>query len=174
MEEQVPVYVPAVLYDTLYYPDGRVIHLPPVKNVIQVSFGLLLAALTSGKNATAITYMEVGSGNPSWDASPPPPAASTGETGLIAGINRQAPTLWDWLNQDNTVAGGATARVGAHLTFGIGIANGTLRELAMYGGAAATATLGTGTLVNVLRHVAISKAAGAADFSLARLLVLQF
>lgn len=69
---------------------------------------------------------------------------------------------------------GVGARVQATTTFGIGVANGTLREVGMYGGETASATLATGNLVNVLRHVAIDKPAGGGDFALTRKLVFQF
>lgn len=229
----------AELLDIIEYPDGRVIELPPVHNVIQTKFGPLLAALISGTNTTAITYMEVGTGDPGWDAAPPPPAPSVDQTGLLAPIVRAAPASWAYLLGDNslaanttsttTVAPGSvvvtpvsmtgitngiilvvgsagaselvtvtastgttftatflkahgpasytivhnTARVQATVTFGIGVANGTLREVAMWGGQASSSTVG-GDLVNIIRHVAISKPSGGQDFSLTRKMVFQF
>lgn len=237
-----PVYIihGAELHDVKVYRDGRVELLPPVHNVVQTRFAPLLASLTSATNTTAITYMEVGSGNSSWDAAPPPPTPSTGETGLLASIARAAPASWAYVLGDNSLAANTTStttvapgsvtvtpvamtnittstvltvgsgsgselvtpssttgstftatfakshgpssytiinvtgRVQATVTFGLTVANGTLRELAMYGGQTSSSTISTGDLVNVLRHVAIDKPSGAADFSLTRKLIFQF
>jgi hypothetical protein len=177
-------YIPvgAVMRDELHYPDGRVVYLPEVRNTIQLTFSALMAKLASGKDATAITRMEVGSGDPGWDAAPPPPAPGNAQTALLNPIGRSAAfvpgTDWVYLQTPptipETVVGGPTSRVQVTIVFAIGTVNGTLREAALYGGNLATGTSSTGDLVNVLRHTAINKPAGGSDFQLTRKVILQF
>jgi hypothetical protein len=168
-----------VLEDEKRYPDGTVVKLPPVHNVIQVAgMGALIGKLTSGKDLTfGLKYIEVGSGNAVWDATPPPPAPSSSETGLLAPISRVLFSGADWaylVPNTSTVSGSPTRRIQLSVIIATGVGNGNLREVALYGGALATATLATGDLSSVIRHVVIAKPSGTGDFNLSRTLTIQY
>ena len=162
--------------DELVFPDGRRILLNDVHNRLQTTFGILKAGLVSGKETVYIKYLEIGSGDVSWDASPPPPDPGTAQTGLLAPIARVGPFTgadWSYMNA-GVVSGTPTNTVMLTATVAVGVGNGVLREAALWGGTTATASLGTGILVNVVRHVAISKPAGTGDFALTRQLTVTF
>lgn len=171
----------AEIYDELHYPDGRVERREPFHNTIQIlPFGALKAKLLTGKDSAPWRYLELGTGDPAWDASPPPPTASATESALLAPLARSNLLIgadWTYLavppTSPETVSGAPTGRVRLSVTFGIGIANGNLREVALYGGAAASGTLSTGDITSVIRHTVIQKPAGGSDFALVRILILQ-
>lgn len=167
------------LQDEIHRPDGTIEILPVVHNVLQTSgAGTLIGKLMSGKDLTAgLKYIELGTGNAAWDASPPPPAPSAAETGLVAGIARvlYSGTDWGYLVPNTlTSSGSPTRKIQLTVTISTGTANGNLREFALYGGAAASGTLATGDLVSVIRHVVINKPSGTGDFNLVRKISIQF
>ena len=171
----------AEFYDELHYPDGRVVKRAPVHNVLNTQFNVLKAKTVTGKDATPIRYLDVGTGDPAWDSAPPPPTPSTTEAGLLAPLARSnllTGADWEYMvtppTSPESVSGVPTSRVKMSTSFSVGVANGNIREAALFGGAAATGTLSSGDLVNVLRHTVIQKPAGASDFTLVRILIIQF
>lgn len=160
-----------------HYPDGRIIYLPAVHNRLQASFNIAKAGLISNKDSGFIKYVEVGSGVPSWDASPPAPDPGTANTALIAPISRVGPytsTDWSYLDGSGNITGTPTGSVQLTSTLSVGVGNGTLREAAMWSGSAASGTIGTGLLVNVVRFVGIAKPSGGSDYSLVLKLFITF
>jgi hypothetical protein len=166
-----------ILQATLEYPDGRTIVLPSVHNRLQATFNVTKAGLISGKDTGIVRYIEVGSGDPSWDAAPPPPDPGTAQTGLLAAISRVGAFTnadWAYLDGAGVVTGTPTGTVQLTATIGIGSGNGTLRECALWAGTAASATIGTGSLANIIRFVAIPKPSGGSDFNLVLKVTIAF
>lgn len=145
---------------------GESILLPVGYNLVVDAFSKLIAMLvkrdtTYASDANYKIYWEVGAGNSSWsDSAPPAPAAS--DTALLAAAYRKVITPSadiSYIDSSNAVSASPTNRLQIITTFGSAEANGYLREFGIFAGAA-TATLGSGTMINRKTHGVIYKTSG--------------
>ena len=139
-------------------------------NLIVNEFGVLLAALCSGQGGYAgITWWAVGQGESSWDTSGTPEPSVT-QTTLIDEIARVQPTL-TYLDANGNPTTTVTNVVQATAVFGLGVANGSLREQGLFGGTA-TSAANTGQMIDAVNNAIISKPSGSGDFVLTRVISL--
>ena len=126
--------------------------LPLSPNLVCFTALDLIGALLTGDESGGIAFLAVGTGDPGWDAQPPPPDRS--RTALTAEIYRIRLRPGIEISYDSS-AGAVDVRV----SLGPGVATGPLRELGLFGGPA-TAMPGSGLLVNHKVHDRIDKAGG--------------
>lgn len=135
--------------------------------VVTDQMGLALAELIAAEAATGI-YLAVGEGLAEWDELPAPPQPDRIRTTLHNEIARVLVSV-EYLDEAGAVVLDPTNRLACNGLFGIGVANGTLREMALFVGGA---TINTGHMIAVAHFGAISKPAGGSDFSLTRVMRL--
>lgn len=151
-------------FDTHKYEDGRV---EPGQhgefewgwNQIQNSFATLLAAWCRGEAGyDRITFVGIGSGNVSWDTTPP--TQSYSDTTLTTEYFRKAVTQANIVYIDpvtNLPTGGTpSSKIEITVTLLTSEANGAMREFGLFGGTA-TSTLDSGQMVNWIVHSRIDK-----------------
>lgn len=144
-------------------------------NLIVVGMGVVLAGLLKGDPdfAGGIIRHAVGRGNPAWDI-PGPPAPSYGATSLVDEYFRKAPTAISYLDPGGAPVVGPTRSILVQTVLDYGEANGGggeyIREQGLFGGLA-TDTLGSGTMINLIYHVAKFKNSG---IKITRYINLQF
>ena len=140
-------------------------------NLIVDACSTLLAALMKGEeNIVGITYWENGSGLAAWDTTLPDPEAS--DVALTTPLYRKAITAEDivYLTPQNTESPTRTSKIQITVSFSSLESNGDLREFAIWGGNA-TASLGTGIMIDRKTHGLITKNS---EITLTRILRLQF
>lgn len=116
-------------------------------------------------------YLAVGSGLASWDTTTPRPQPVFAQAALQNEMARTLATAV-YLNISGQIVAGPTRYVQLSASFGIGVANGTIREMGLF--AFGSATLGSGKLIEAVNFAAISKPSGVSDYSLARTMRLNF
>jgi hypothetical protein len=116
-------------------------------------------------------YIAVGSGLADWDSANPLPQPAFAQSALQNELARAVATTV-YLDDTERAVAGPTRRIECSATFGVGVANGTLREMGIF--AYGSGTLGSGKLIAAVNFAAISKPAGGSDYSLARLMRLAF
>jgi beta-lactam-binding protein with PASTA domain len=131
---------------------GSTRQLPLSPNLVCFTALDLIGALLTGDAPGGIAYLAVGTGDPAWDAQPPPPDRS--RTTLTAEIYRIRLRPGIEISYDSSAGA-----VDVQVSLGPGVATGPLRELGLFGGPA-TAMPGSGLLVNHKVHDRIDKAAG--------------
>jgi hypothetical protein len=156
------VHIPTSLHDTLLdlkTGERTVIH-DGQSNLIVVGFGLLVASLLIGNvtNSLPISYWAVGEGEGAfWDdltATQRQSKSYFGLTGLYNETFRVATTNVFIDADDNEVPNDhPTNRVEVRAVFGSEV-TGSLREFGIFGGAA-SATLGTGIMIDHKAHQVI-------------------
>jgi hypothetical protein len=136
-----------------------------------------LTIVTSARTAFAralaneTVYLVVGSGDSAWDSANPIPQPGLGQTTLLNELARVVATV-EYLDPTGAVSGSPTNRLRFSGTFGIGVANGTIREYGIM--AFGTGTANSGVLIGAINITAINKPSGGSDFSLARYVRLTF
>ena len=145
------MFVRGAFRDRLEGPDREPVEAPWQANLVVWSALDLIGALLCNRSR-GVTYLAVGAGDPAWDANPPPP--DRGRTALTAEVLRVRVEPGEGLTHDPR-----TGRVTVRVSLGPRTANGTLRELGLFGGDASPRP-GTGTLVNHSVHPALQKRAG--------------
>jgi len=131
---------------------------------------LMGEALAQALKETTL-YLAVGSGLVAWDTASPLPQPAAGQLTLSNELARAVATSV-YLDDTERTVGGPTRRIACSATFGVGVANGTLREMGLF--AYGSGTLGSGKLIAVVNFAAIVKPSGGSDYSLARLMRLAF
>ncbi len=131
---------------------GGVLELAQAPNLVCFAALDLIGLLLCGWTRGGVTYLAVGSGDPSWDAHPPAPDRS--RTALTHEVYRIRLRPGAEVSHD-AGAGAVDVRV----TLGPGVATGALREVGLFGGDASAAP-GSGLLVNHKAHDRIDKADG--------------
>lgn len=116
-------------------------------------------------------YLAVGSGLASWDTTTPRPQPAFGQTSLQNELARALATAV-YLDSSGQAVAGPTRYVQLSVSFGVGVANGTIREMGLF--AYGSATLGSGKLIEAVNFAPIDKAAGVNDFTLTRTMRLTF
>ena len=152
--------------DTYEWADGRRLIGPWKRNQIQNAAPILVGGLLrrAGELAfpgfTGITYIGYGSGNVSWDITPPVQDAA--DTTLTLEYFRKIVPNTDLFFLDPLAAPGSapvagpTRRVGFVGTLLPAEGNGSLREFGLFGGLA-SGTLDSGTILNWIVHPLITK-----------------
>jgi len=135
--------------------------------VIVTGMGPALAQLLQAETI----YLAVGEGLSAWDSATPIPQPTTAQATLQNELARAIATV-SYLDDSNRVVAGPTRRLECVASFGVGLANGTLREMGLY--AFGSGTLGSGTLIAAANFAAVSKPAGGGDYTLARTMRLVF
>src|SRR5262245_8181672 len=125
--------------DRLTGPGRTAVEAPWRPNLVLWSALDLIGSLLCNRSQ-GLTFLAVGSGDPSWDTKPPTP--DKGRTGLTAELYRLRLVPGETLSYDP-----ATGRLHVHASLGPGKATGTRREWGLVGGAASPRP-GSGTLVN--------------------------
>ncbi len=120
--------------------------------IVYGALDLIGSLLCNTPGAAPIHWFAVGSGNAAWDAAPPTPVRAT--TGLTAEVFRKPLTPGDISYDPQAKA------LTLQLRLGPDDAAGPLREFGVFGGRAASARPGSGTLVNYKAHPVIQKTAG--------------
>lgn len=127
-------------------------------NIIVSSVANLVAGLFQNHAPySGVQRMAVGSGDAAWDSLPNriPPAPVITQTRLDAEIGRVVPVII-FLAPDNTASSTPTNRIQVTGTFGAADANGSWREMGVFGGNS-TASINTGILINYIRFPIITK-----------------
>ena len=163
--------------DVLRYPDGARVVTAWQHNLVVNSFANLVAALCvgngagTGPNATyvGIQQMAVGTGLVSWDTGGTP-APNLTDTTLVTELARKVVTV-QFVDGSGNVIAGPSPNILVTCTFNVGEANGALREWGLFGGNA-TATLGSGIMVDHVTTPVLQKPAGVNDFALTRLVTI--
>ena len=101
-------------------------------------------------------FVAVGTGDPAWDDSPPPPPERD-VTSLVRETARLLVADVVFLDDAGRPTERPTQRLGFSVNFGRGEANGTLRECGLFGGIEATGDLGTGSLLSYFTFRRIDK-----------------
>lgn len=130
-------------------------------NQIQNTGAILLASLLKGEAGyNYMNYLGIGSGDVSWDTTPP--TKSYDQTTLENEYFRKAVATTDITYLDpltDLVSVTPTNKIEATVTLAAGEATGSLREFGLFGGTA-TATLDSGEMLNWISHARIDKGAG--------------
>lgn len=146
--------------DKITYPDGSV-EVRNYVNTVVDDCSRLIASLMKGQvGHKGITYWAVGSGAGSWDNANPP-APTVGDTKLVNETFRKAVLDTDivFLDANDAETQAVTNKIQIKLVFNEDEANGELREFGLYGGNA-TATKGSGIMINRKTHGLIYKTSG--------------
>lgn len=131
----------------------------------------LTAGIVLARALTAETvHMAVGSGDVAWDAETSIPQPTTAQALLLNELGRVVATL-EYLDEDGIVTLDETNRIRFSGSFGIGVANGTIREVGIF--AFGSGTIDTGLLIASINIEAIAKPAGGGDYTLSRLMRLN-
>ncbi len=139
--------------DRLYDVSGALVFDHSSSNLIVYgALDLIGSLLCHQPGAAPIRWFAVGSGNAAWDAAPPTPVPAT--TGLVAEVFRKP------LEQGDITYDPTAKALTLQLDLGPNDTVGPLREFGVFGGGAASARPGSGTLVNYKVHPVIQKAAG--------------
>jgi hypothetical protein len=163
IKEKVPFKVVGRWFDKYIYPDGREEFGEHGEfewgyNQIQNTCAVLLASLLKGEAGyNYMNYFGVGSGDVSWDTTPP--TKSYDQTTLENEYFRKSVLTTDIVYLDpltDLVSGTPTSKIEVTVTLAAGEATGTLREFGLFGGTA-TATLDSGEMVNWISHARIDK-----------------
>lgn len=129
--------------------------------IIPDTFGVALAELLYGKTL----YLAIGVGLAEWDALPAPPQPGRTQTQLYNEVARVVAT-----NRYLTAIGGVsmvpTNQLECEGTYGLGVANGTLREMGLFVGG--TSAINSGRMMAVVHFAAIAKPSGGGDYALTR------
>ncbi|MGE3620680.1 MAG: PASTA domain-containing protein, partial [Acidimicrobiia bacterium] len=138
--------------DELVRADGTVERSPWRPNlVVRGGLDLVAALLCEHEGARGLGWLAVGTGDGTWDATPPPrDPARRALTAEVARVALQPGTRQLSYDEDG-------GRVVVRATFGRGVATGTLRETGLFGGARASILAGSGVLVNHQAHGPIDK-----------------
>lgn len=124
------------------------------KNIIVLDASMLIAELCKNYDVDGITYLALGSGNPSWDPMNPPDPTTSQNT-LFVELGRR------FVSDTSYVDGGVpvsyrTNVVDFSFVFPPGIATGSLVEMGLFGGTGASAPNG-GTMINYYTFPVIVK-----------------
>jgi hypothetical protein len=143
-------------------PDGTeevVEETPWNSNMIVLGMSIALAALMKGDPnfAGGIKYHAVGRGLPAWDPLPTPPTPLVSAVSLVDEYFRKPPTAISYLDPLGNPVPGPTRSILVQTILDYTEANGMageyIREQGIFCGQA-TAALGSGTMVNLIYHVA--------------------
>jgi hypothetical protein len=142
------------------YEGGVLVHEYRQSNIIVNTASILIARLLkdSSEPAAGITYLAVGSGNPSWTITDPP-APTTSQILLENEYYRKAIQLSTFVHPETGEPTTTDTNIVDYVTtFGEAEAVGPMLELALFGGDA-TAERNTGTMINWRTIPIISKTA---------------
>lgn len=148
--------------DTLVRADGTVLEFPERHNQIQ-NMGLIVqAALLRGYTWPAvdahIRYMDIGAGNPAWDAGwPSEPALDVEANALFDWSLRVPVSTWTFLDGVGEPTATPTMVIRAEVILGPGVGTGTLREFGFFGGGSGAAPGVSDHMVNWVAHQPIYK-----------------
>lgn len=151
-----PVKIVGETIDRIF-KNGKLVEEIEGHNLVVNQFLNLCMALMKGQSGYAgLTYWAVGSGADSWDSTMPSP--SVGDTALTNEIGRVAiaPSEISFLDSNGNVSANPTNIIQIVHTFGINDCNGKWREFGIFGGTA-TATSGSGVMINKRHHAVITK-----------------
>jgi hypothetical protein len=140
------------------YEGGELVHSYQKSNIIVNTASILIARLLkdNAEPANGISYLAVGSGNPSWQLLDPP-APTTSQTRLENEFYRKAIDLSTFVDPDTgEPTETQTNIVDYSVSFGEAEAVGPIMELSLFGGGATT-ELNSGTMVNWRTFPVISK-----------------
>jgi len=112
-------------------------------NKILNGAGLMLAQFCQNETLSGLTYIAVGTGDPSWGDNPPEPDVT--QTELVAEIYRKPIMVRRYLDESFNTVPGPTRIIEVEVTFMEHEANGPWREMGLFGGNA-TADLNSGYL----------------------------
>ena len=146
--------------DVITYPDGTKETRNYVNTVVDDCSRLIASLMKGQAGHKGIAYWAVGSGAGTWDnANPPAPAV--GDTKLVNETFRKAiqPSDIVFLDVNDNVTALVTNKLQIKVSFLEAEANGELREFGLYGGEA-TATKGSGIMINRKTHGLIYKTSG--------------
>lgn len=149
-----PIPLLAGTYTDRLYDASRILVLSRSGSnlIVYGALDLIGSLLCNAAGAAPIQWYAVGSGNAAWDTAPPTPVRAT--TGLTAEVFRTPLTPGDISYDPQAKA------LTLELRLGPNDAVGPLREFGVFGGQAASARPGSGTLVNYKAHPVIQKTAG--------------
>lgn len=142
------------------YEGGKLVHDYHHSNIIVNIASVLIARLLkdSAEPAGGITYLAVGSGNPSWDPFDPP-APTTSQILLENEYYRKAIDMSTFVNPETGEPTTTKTNIVDYVvTFGEAEAVGPMIELSLFGGDA-TAERNTGTMINWRTIPVINKTA---------------
>lgn len=167
--------------DVFTLEDGRQVICPWKENQIQNLAATLAAALfaraehgVTFTGMTGITYMAVGSGEVSWDTTPP--VLDAAGTTLTTEYYRKAIPVTELVFLDPALPPGSppiagpSRKIGTTVTFLTAEGNGDMREFALFGGLA-DGVANSGTIINWVSHPLIPKDT---SLTLARTVELEF
>lgn len=146
--------------DVITHPDGRREVRNYVNTVVDDCSRLIASLMKRHTGMTGIAYWAVGGGAGSWDNANPP-APTVGDTKLVNETFRKDVKESDiiFLDANDNVTSTVTNKIQIKVTFLENEANGELREFGLYGGNA-TATRGSGIMINRKTHGLIYKTSG--------------
>ncbi len=113
-------------------------------------------------------YIALGSGDSDWDSIPltsPIPQPATSQTALLNEIARAAATV-TYADANGVVSVPITRYLRFSASFGVGVANGTIREMALV--RSNSGVIGSGKLISAINFRAIAKPSGGSDYILSR------
>lgn len=143
--------------DIIKYADGRVVITDWQRNCVVKKLGVLVSEMLKGASESGISFWAIGSGNVSWDTTPFTPTISDAD--LTAEFARKAISAGNivYINDSNEVSETPTNRLQISCMFESGDANGDWREFAIIAGTGASATVGTGKIINHKAHSLLVK-----------------
>lgn len=118
-------------------------------NKILNGAGLLLAQYCQNAGIAGLTYIGVGTGNAAWPSPPPDPDVT--DTELVAESYRKVISVRRYLDATYATVPGPSQIIEMEVTFMEHEANVAWREIGLFGGAAASATVDTGTIFSARR-----------------------
>jgi hypothetical protein len=156
------IAIEGIYRDRLIEPDGRVIRDSGWRhNMIVLRCRILLAGFLRNDAALGIQSLQIGSGDPSWDVTPPPVADPNTTVGLLDPapfVIPAASLLLQYLNATDGVVATPTSRVQVTATLGPNVPTPAgsppfqMREFGLFGQLG-----GTPFMIDYIRHPLIEK-----------------
>lgn len=116
-------------------------------------------------------HIAVGEGDPAWDVATTIPQPAATATTLTAELARVVATS-QYLDAIGSVSVPPTNYLNCSGQFGIGVANGFIREVGLF--AFGTGAADSGILIAAARFAAVEKPAGVDDFVLSRVIRVRY
>ena len=157
MKENTNLKVVGQITDKIYDTKGNLIETREGHNLVVTSILPLLASLLKkDSNFTGLQYWAIGQGDSSWDTTLPDP--TVGDTQLVSELGRVAIPDTDvtYLDDNLSPSNTPTHILQIRHTFDENTLNGTWREFGIFGGNA-SATLGSGIMLNHRNHARLDK-----------------
>lgn len=163
MKEQLPRQMSGHMTLKAWDTEGNLVYSHAQNNVVVDSASVLLAVLLKDAGRVAgtkgVSYLAVGQGDAGWNVMAPP-APTADRAGLAREIARVPLTYSQFVNPANGQPSDVpTNIVDFVFSFNEGQAVGALVECGMFGGPTATATSGSGIMVNYRTFPVLNKAA---------------